>query len=234
MKINDILNENTDVDIDLQLLPLAEEELSEGPNDKHIFKAIFTAGGPGSGKTTVARKLLSGYGFKEVNIDKLVEFIAKNKNLNLRDMSTWDDADFDRAFDLSEKQFALYLAGRLPMVIDGTGRNYTKITTLATQLKTYGYDVGLIFVNTDLETAKKRNASRYRVVDDEYLEAAWHNAQSNIGIYQDFFDPNMFIVDNSDSGNNVQNAAKRIDRFVNKPVTNHIAAKWLVPQFSNE
>ena len=34
--------------------------LDEGPNDPHIFKAVFMAGGPGSGKSYVARKMLAG------------------------------------------------------------------------------------------------------------------------------------------------------------------------------
>ena len=32
--------------------------LSEGPNDPHIFKAIFLAGGPGSGKGFVVSNLM--------------------------------------------------------------------------------------------------------------------------------------------------------------------------------
>ena len=31
-----------------------EPILDEGPNDPHIFKAVFLAGGPGSGKSFVA------------------------------------------------------------------------------------------------------------------------------------------------------------------------------------
>ena len=35
--------------------------ISEGPNDPAIFKAIFTAGGPGSGKSFVVKN--SGFDF---------------------------------------------------------------------------------------------------------------------------------------------------------------------------
>ena len=37
---------------------LETEQILEGPNDPHIFKAVFLAGGPGSGKSYVAQKLL--------------------------------------------------------------------------------------------------------------------------------------------------------------------------------
>ena len=36
------------------------KQMDEGVNDPHIFKAVFLAGGPGSGKSFVANKMLSG------------------------------------------------------------------------------------------------------------------------------------------------------------------------------
>ena len=43
------------------------KSLEEGPNDPHIFKAVFLAGGPGSGKSFVANKMLKGTGLRTVN-----------------------------------------------------------------------------------------------------------------------------------------------------------------------
>ena len=34
------------------------KQMEEGVNDPHIFKAVFLAGGPGSGKSFVANKML--------------------------------------------------------------------------------------------------------------------------------------------------------------------------------
>ena len=48
--------------------------LTEGIHDKGIFKAVFLAGGPGSGKSTVVKQLaLNALGFKTVNTDKAFE-----------------------------------------------------------------------------------------------------------------------------------------------------------------
>ena len=55
--------------------------LGEGPNDPHIFKAIFLAGGPGSGKTFVQKKLLSSTGLKPVNSDDMYEYLMKAQDL---------------------------------------------------------------------------------------------------------------------------------------------------------
>ena len=57
--------------------------LSEGINDPGIFKAVFLAGGPGSGKTYVVKQLfgipdrynISMTGLKMVNSDKELKFL---------------------------------------------------------------------------------------------------------------------------------------------------------------
>ena len=46
--------------------------LTEGVYDPHIFKAFFLAGGPGSGKSYVQRRLFSGTGMKVVNSDNFL------------------------------------------------------------------------------------------------------------------------------------------------------------------
>ena len=59
--------------------------LNEGVNDPGIFKAVFLAGGPGSGKSYVAGGLfgipdkvnVSAYGLKMVNQDTELEIFMK-------------------------------------------------------------------------------------------------------------------------------------------------------------
>ena len=50
-----------------------EEYLTEGVHDKGIFKAVFLAGGPGSGKDYILDNTLSGHGLTEINSDKALE-----------------------------------------------------------------------------------------------------------------------------------------------------------------
>ena len=46
------------------------DKVNEGPNDPHIFKAIFLAGGPGSGKGFVVKNLMGAdsTGLRIVNL----------------------------------------------------------------------------------------------------------------------------------------------------------------------
>ena len=52
-------------------------QLREGVYDPNIFKAIFLAGGPGSGKSYVAGKTIRGQGLKMVNSDDAFERLLK-------------------------------------------------------------------------------------------------------------------------------------------------------------
>lgn len=204
--------------------------LTEGLYDKFIFKAIFMAGSPGAGKSTVSKQLLSHFGFKEVNIDKFIEFFAKTKNLDPSDMENWPREYISKSADLSTAQLAIYLKGRLPLLIDGTGRNYEKITNLANSLThEYGYDCGLIFVNTSLEVSLERNKSRERQVDLNYLKQAWKETQENVGKFQDFFGNNMFIIDNTNTPD-LYKVSKRLSSFINSPVSNPNAKRWIADE----
>ena len=110
---------------------LEHEQIYEGPNDPHIFKAIFLAGGPGSGKSYVSQKLLSGTGLSPLNSDQAYEFLAKKHELDLSDpeevLSDRGQEVRDRAKEITKKREELYLDGRLGLIIDGTGRDITKV-----------------------------------------------------------------------------------------------------------
>ena len=58
-----------------------EQLFSEGVYDPNIFKAIFLAGGPGSGKSYVAGKTIRGQGLKTVNSDDAFEKGLKKAKL---------------------------------------------------------------------------------------------------------------------------------------------------------
>lgn len=180
--------------------------LSEGVNDPAIFKAVFLAGGPGSGKSFVVGKTaLQPMGFKLINSDVAFERALAKAKL---DKSNPDDiaspkGQFARASAkaLTAKQMNAAIQGRLGLVIDGTGKEYEKIKEDAVRLKKLGYEVAMIFVNTDKETALARNAKRSRKLPDEMVTQMWQDVQNNIGKFQNFFGEFMFIVDNSDGSN---------------------------------
>ena len=59
-----------------------ETLLFEGVHDKAIFKAVFLAGGPGSGKDYVLDNTLAGHGMTEMNSDKALEFLMDKEGLD--------------------------------------------------------------------------------------------------------------------------------------------------------
>lgn len=213
--------------------------INEGVYDKYIFKAIFLAGGPGSGKSYVSNKTVSGLGVKMVNSDILYEHLLKKQDMSLN-IKNMNPEDFEKAMEirkkakgLTEKQLQLYLDGRLGMVLDGTGKDFNKISNMSDSLKNLGYDTYMIFVNTSLDTALERNEMRAqegdRGVPDDIVVKSWKKVQSNMGKFQNYFGTNNFIlVDNNNATEDVfLKVHKRIKNLLNEPVNNYKAKQWI-------
>ena len=211
--------------------------LEEGVNDPAIFKAIFLAGGPGSGKSfMIGQTALTSLGFRLVNSDHAFEIAMKKAGEEMSPEFIGSDKGQsmrNAAKTLTGKQQELYLKGRLGVVIDGTGRDYAKISSQATQMKKLGYDVGMLFVNTNLETAKARNQARARTLPDDVVTDSWNDVQNNIGKFQSFFRQNMMIVDNSDGADwksGTMKGFKWATKFAKQPPQNAAAIKWIASQ----
>jgi dephospho-CoA kinase len=214
-----------------------QDYLNEGVNDPSIFKAIFLAGGPGSGKSFVVGKTaLQPLGFKLINSDPAFEAGLKKVGLTT---SPEDIASAQgqlarlRAKELTNKQMELALNGRLGLIIDGTGKDFDKIKSQVDDLRALGYAVYMIFVNTDLETAMERNAKRSRSLPDEMVNLMWKGVQKNIGKFQNLFRNRFIVVDNS-TGSNVEraimNAYKTVASWAKSPPENSIAQRWMKDQ----
>lgn len=214
--------------------------ISEGVNDPAIFKAIFLAGGPGSGKSFIAGKTgLPSLGYRVVNSDDAFEAAMKKAGLKLDPESIYSEkgqAIRGRAKLLTGKKQELYLKGRLGLVIDGTGRDHEKLRRQAKLMQSMGYDTMMLFVNTDKETALKRNRERERSLPDAEVSKMWETIQSNIGMFQTFFGKQKFlVVDNSD-GKDYKKETLRAYRdavkFTNKPPESRLARNWIDKQRS--
>ncbi len=211
--------------------------LEEGVNDPAIFKAVFLAGGPGSGKSFVVGKTaLQSLGFKLINSDDAFESGLEKAGL------TTDPADIasaqgqmvrDRAKVLTTKKMRLALQGRLGLIVDGTGKDYQKIEKQVNSLRKIGYAVQMVFVNTDIETAIQRNKDRPRSLPEELVVKMWKDVQKNIGKFQGLFRNRMIVIDNS-AGSNIEGstmkAYKAVSSWSKKPPENGIAAKWIKSQ----
>jgi len=207
------------------------DELQEGVYDPNIFKAFFLAGGPGSGKSYVVRKTTGGTGLKVVNSDNAFEKFLKDANLSLKMPEDETDARKpvrDRAKEITKKQQANYLEGRLGLIIDGTGHNFDKIATQSNGLRQLGYDTHMIFVNTSLDVALERNASRSRSVPESVVVKSWRDVQTNIGKFNNHFKSEMIIVDNNKPDEDIiKQVYKRIQSLLRKKVKNTRAQSWI-------
>ena len=108
------------------------KQVEEGVDDPHIFKAVFMAGGPGSGKSYIATsRLLKGGGLKVVNSDDIFEFKMDKAGLDYEDPSVIYSPQGQEIRNKAKETTATmeenYLKGRLGLIIDGTGREITKI-----------------------------------------------------------------------------------------------------------
>jgi len=248
------------------------EMITEGVDDPGILKCVFLAGGPGSGKSYIAKEIfgvgksvtssVSAGGLKLVNSDMAFEKALKDNGINPKDLGKIEKEDpkmwdiiagetnpksiRNQAKKITKQQQAFYEAGRLGMIIDGTGDEVTKIKEKKKHAESLGYDCYMVFVNTSLEVAQERNASRDRTLSEKLVAEIWRACQNNLGAFQSMFSGNFIIVDNTEykkyqtkfrdrkSGeikfvdtNIAQNIQKAIDSFLRKPVYNQIGKKWI-------
>ena len=217
------------------------QPLEEGPNDPHIFKAVFMAGGPGSGKSYVARKMLSGTGLKTVNSDEIYEYLMHKKNMDMSDPQTIASPQGqevrDKAKDLTQKRRGHFLDGRLGVIIDGTGKDVAKVKKDSEALKSLGYDTMMIMVNTSLEQATRLNKQRARRIPDEMVTKMWNTVQQNLMQFQQVFGAaNFHVVDNTlgqenkDREDNFNTVYKNVQKFLNSPPNSRQSKAWLADQ----
>jgi len=206
-------------------------ELQEGVYDPNIFKAFFIAGGPGSGKSFVVRRTTGGLGLKVVNSDDAFEAQLKKANLSLKMPASEQeprDVVRDRAKQTTSARKSGYIQGRLGVIIDGTGRDFDKISSEAKDLQQLGYETYMIYVNTSLDVAKERNAMRPRTIPEPIVTKSWNDVQQNLGKFSGLFRQNFVVIDNNNAGDDVFNAvSKQIRGLVKKKVKNGLALQWI-------
>ena len=228
--------------------------LTEGIHDKGIFKAVFMAGGPGSGKSYVAKELfgipdkfnISGTGLKMINQDKEYKYLLKKHNFDPEWLDVYPDDVFDQfsdelrpfAKELAKQREKGYMKGKMGMIIDGTGHKFQKIKAQKKELEAEGYDTHMVFVLTSLEVAQARNKERDRVLPEKLVKKSWTDTRKNLGAYKSVFGGNFVMVDNSnfldakEARHKFGDIAKSyVNKWANEPIKNPIGQKWVQDQF---
>ena len=212
-----------------------QQYISEGVYDPNIFKAFFLAGGPGSGKSWVSERTLSGMGLKVINSDNAFSRALEKEKMSLN-MATTDAKEIARRDEIRAKakattstQLKLALEGRLGLILDSTARDVARIESEANTMKQIGYDVYMVFVNTSLEVALKRNQLRVRKVPDAIVISNHKQVQNNIGKLQNLFGTSNFvIVDNNKVAEDVNPTVhKAIRKMISKKPTSYQAVSWI-------
>jgi len=209
--------------------------LTEGVYDKHIFKAFFLAGGPGSGKSWVSSRTLEGSGMKVINTDLGFERYAKQAGLDLKKMQSFTpsqtkqkDALRARSKSGTKTQLQHAIDGRLGLILDSTARDVPRIEAEASGLGLIGYDTYMVFVNTTLETALKRNQMRPRSVPDAIVIANHKQVQANRQKLKNIFGSNYVEVDNNEDLAHINSQVyKKINKLKKIKYTKKIAQDWV-------
>jgi len=214
-------------------------QLKEGVNDPAIFKAVFMAGGPGSGKSFISGKTgLTSMGLRVINSDDIFEKHLEREFKRSMDDITTKDIMSDKgqsirggAKELTGKKQDILIDGRIGLLVDGTGKDVEKIRKQKAGLERLGYDTMMIFVNTTLDTSVKRDKMRSRTVGKEQVTKMWSKVQENIGKFQRLFGSGRFIVvDNTqgkDFNKETMSAYKAARKFISKAPKNPMAIRWI-------
>ncbi len=219
-----------------------KEFLSEGVYDRNIFKAFFLAGGPGSGKSWVSAKTLSGAGLKLINSDIAFENLLKKERMSL-DFKGYSKAELVRRDEIRAKAKRMTKAslgkaieGRLGLIIDSTARNVAKIEHQNATMRSIGYDTFMVFVNTTLEVAMARNNERPRKLPDAIVIQNHKEVQGNIGKLQNMFSASNFvIIDNNKVREDVNvKVYKAVRKMVNRDPQSKVAKDWVARELAKK
>ena len=232
---------------------IIQDILLEGVHDKGIFKAMFLAGGPGSGKDYVLDNTLSGHGLTEINSDKALEFLMDKKGLDKKmpeSEKEMRNVIRGRAKDVTELRQRLALLGRNGLIINGTGDDPKKIERIKKALEDIGYETGMVMVNTRDEVSQERNIKRGqsggRTVPEEIRKEKWDAVQAARPKLAKLFGDKYTEFENSEdlrtAPEEVKAAKKQemldifknVQEFVAKPAEHPSAKQWIAGELSKK
>lgn len=217
--------------------------ITEGINDKFPLKAIFIVGVAGAGKTSISSPVK--FFAKHIDIDYPQEVFSKKLGVNISHTGTTQDKN--KMHRLGERVtlngLTSYVDGMLPLVINVVGDDIEHTKTRIKILRNFGYDVGMIYVNIDLEQSIERVAKRLKVsgrhVPGQYVYDSYQKLLVNVKKYQDLLydhtHENVELLDYflqiNNSGENIEDVKTRVFKemrnFFSAPIKNQKGLKYL-------
>jgi shikimate kinase len=205
--------------------------MSESINDKGIMKAVFVIGLPGAGKSYTVKQMQGTVSPRIVNTDKAAEFLSKKWHMPINS-DTWKNFQ-DKTSVMTKTMLSNYLNGLLPLFVDGTSNDVSNILHRIGILESLGYDVGVVFVKTDLETAKARAKAREketgRAVDEAYIDFVHSQNEENAAYLKSKVGFFKEVVNNGDelTDKEMTAAFNAAQGFFDEPVKNPVGKRIL-------
>ena len=114
-------------------------------------------------------------------------------------------------------------------MIDGTGKDYSKIKGSSDKLRALGYDTYMIFVNTSLDVALQSTEAPPRSLDVGEVKKMWDAVQKNMGKFQSYFGRSSFLlVDNNHAGEDIfTKIFVEIGKLIDNKPTSRAANAWI-------
>lgn len=222
-------------------------QITEGINDKFLFKALFVVGVAASGKSTVSTPLK--FYAKHIDVDRPQEYYSDKYDLSLA--KDGDVAGKRKVREIGKRitteELVNYVEGMLPMVINVVGDDIERTKARIKTLRDFGYDVGMIYINADIENALRRVLARrygkygdkHRHISPEHVYDSYKKLISNVKKYQDMLydgaetnqellDFYMQIQNNGFIGDEtITKIHKESQKFFSAPVKNKKGAETL-------
>jgi predicted ABC-type ATPase len=200
------------------------QSLQEGVEDFGIFKAVFMAGSPGSGKSTVRRELFGGLGLKLVDADEVRSAYLK----------LGKGGDYEVYGDVVRRQRQTYMDRRLGIIMDTTAWWLPSVVNTTRELQALGYDVGMVQVFTPLQQVmdrvKRRAELEGRDVPGEEVLKRYNALQQNTRDYIELFGDAYWFVDNSGAMPKLDHVRRDIRNWMRHPPQNEVAQTWISQQ----
>ena len=130
----------------------------------------------------------------------------------------------------TKKQLEYAIDERLGLILDSTARDVDRIEDEKYTMDNLGYDTYMVFVNTSLETALRRNQNvdRGRPVPEHIVRKNWNIVQKNRAVLMRMFGSNYVEVDNNEDLEYINNQTfKAINRLKSSKYMKVAAQKWV-------
>ena len=159
-------------------------------------KAIFMAGLPGAGKSTIG-STLAGPSFRPIDIDLVYKTLRRKGH----------EVDYDTHADTlnatTNRHLSFLKQRGANLIIDGTGRRAENVNNLNDMLKQHGYQTAMIYVDIDASKAVhntiRREFSTGRAISTEFIYDVADKLESNIPSFKQLFGVNNFFTVTADS-----------------------------------